>query len=669
VWAVSQTPGLRYGDEIQCEVALRRPEPPQNPGMFDWQDWLARQRIEWVATIDSNATVTVLARDRGKRLTAVALRLQERFERALRFGLESDPETAGLLCGIVLGLRTEIEPEMYDACQQTGVFHIFSVSGLHVMMVTWVVVAVLRIARVPRRWCAVAAIPLLVVYVWATGARPGAVRALAMACVWLGGWTLVRPSDLLSTLAAAALAILVWEPMQLFDGGFVMSFTSVAAIVIIAPWLLEKWKKFLAPDEFLPRRLVPQWRSLLEKPRLWFIQLVCCSCAAWVGLLPLMAVYFNLFAPVSLLANLLVVPAVSVTMALGMAAILAHPVWPWLTLTLNNANWLLLQLMTGAVRWLEGLPLGHWFVQEPPGWLTAAYYALGLLLLARAIPWRWRRWTVGVGAPVAAGVALFTAQPEEFAELTVLDIPNGVAAFVNLPGERDDFLIDGGGERELLPFLRSQGVDRLGGVVLTCKDKAHTAGLSNIVHELPLRQVVMSDMPSRSAAYWDWRAMINRRRVPVRALHAGARWNVQQLQLTALNPPGDSRAIRADDNSLVLLLEYGPTRVLWMSDAGATVERRLVAGGLNLRCPILIKASHNKEPSGTDELLDAVRPELVVQIANRWPVQRNPDFALRERVERRGARWLCTEETGAVTLHLTSRGYWVRTCHEAARWP
>jgi competence protein ComEC len=212
-------------------------------------------------------------------------------------------------------------------------------------------------------------------------------------------------------------------------------------------------------------------------------------------------------------------------------------------------------------------------------------------------------------------------------------------------------------------------VDRLGGVVLTCKDKGHVAGLSNVVSELPVRQVVMSDMPARSPAYWDWRAMVNRRRIPVRTLHAGASWTVHQLKLTALNPTGDARSTRADDNSLVLLIEYGPTRVLWMSDAGETVERRLASSGMDLRCPILIKASHNKEASGTDALLDAVRPELVVQVANRWPAHRYPGGELRERVERHGARWLCTEETGAVTIHMNSRGYWVRACREAAGSP
>ncbi|MBM3858506.1 MAG: DNA internalization-related competence protein ComEC/Rec2, partial [Verrucomicrobia bacterium] len=660
---------LRYGDEIESVAALRAPEPARNPGGFDQRGWLAREGISFTASIATNDPCAVLARDCGNALTALSLRLRARFERALRCGLETEPEMAGVLAGMVIGERAGIPADTYADFQRTGVFHVFAVSGLHVGLIAALVLTLLRAAQVPTRWSGAPAIPLLVLYVWATGAHPGAVRAFAMAGVWLMGRMLLRPADGLNNLAAAALILLVWEPLELFDGGFHLSFVVVAAILVLAPRIQERLQQWFAWDPLLPRRLAPRWQAFLEKPKLWFLQLLSCSIAAWIGLVPLLATYFHLFTPSSIVANLLVVPLLTGVTALGMTATLAHAVWPWLAATFNNAGFFLLSVMTTGVEWIGRMPGSHLYVQTPPVWLTAAYYALGLLLLARTIPWRWRRWTVGVGAPVAAGVALFTAQPEEFAELTVLDIPDGVAAFVNLPGERDDLLIDGGGERVLLPLLRSQGVDRLGSVVLTAKDKAHVAGLSNIVAEVSLRGIVMTDMPSRSLPYRRWREQANARRVPVRTLHAGAQWQAQQLKFTALSPPGDSRATRADDNSLVLLIEYGPTRLLWMSDAGATIERRLAASGMDLRCPILIKASHNKEPSGTEELLDAVRPELVVQIANRWPVQRNPDPALRERVEQRGARWLCTEDTGAVTLRLTSRGYWVRTCREAAGTP
>jgi competence protein ComEC len=306
----------------------------------------------------------------------------------------------------------------------------------------------------------------------------------------------------------------------------------------------------------------------------------------------------------------------------------------------------------GGVQWLEGLPLGHWFVKAPPGWLVAVFYGLGLLLLARQVAWRWRRWGVAVGAPVAAGLALFMGQREEPVRLTVMDLTDGVAVFVDLPGEKDDFLVDGGGGRTLLPFLRSQGVDRLGSVVVSCKDKGHVAGLADVVGEMPVRQVVLSDAPSRSPAYWDWRALVNGQRIPVRTARAGDQWRVQQLTITVLNPTGEEQFNRADDNSLVLMFEHGPTRVLWMSDAGATVERKLAASGADLRCAVLVKGSHNKEPSGTDELLTAARPETVVQVVNAWPVNRYPDPSLWDRIVAHGARGLRTDETGAVTIGM-----------------
>ena len=665
---MSGTMALRYGDEIECAVALRTPEGPRNPGAFDWRDWLTRQHIAFTATVASNDTCAVLARDRSNPLTALSLRLHDRFERALRCGLEDEPELVGVLTGMVIGERADIPPDTYADFQRTGVFHVFAINGLHVGLVMVLVLILLRAAQVPARWTGAAAIPLLVLYVWATGAHPGAVRALVMASVWLLGRMLVRPADGSNNLAAAALVLLVWEPLELFDGGFQLSFAVVTAIVVMTPRIEARLLPLFKIDPFLPDQFVPRWRTAVDAVWRGLIRLLSCSIAAWVGLVPLLATYFHLFTPASIVGNLLVIPLLGGVIALGLGATLAHAAWPWLAATFNDASFALVSVMTHGMEWLSRAPGSHLYVQAPPVWLTTVYYGLGVLLLVRTIPWRWRRWSVGIGAPVAAGVALFTAQPEEFVEITVLDNPDGVAMFVNLPVERDDFLIDGGGEKILLPFLRAQGVDRLGSVVLTCKDKGHVAGLSNVVAEVPVRQVVMSDMPSRSAPYWEWRAQVNAHRVPVRTLHAGAQWNVQQLKLTVLNPPRNSCSSRADDNSLVLLLEYGPTRMLWMSDAGASVEQRLARSGLDLHCPILIKASHNKEPSGTDELLDAVRPELVVQIANLWPAHRYPDAASRERVVQRGAHWLCTEESGAITLHLNSCGYWVRTCRATGDW-
>lgn len=658
---------LRYGDVIECSAILRVPPPARNPGTFDWRAWLARRGIQFTATIRKTDLCVVTGHGQGNALTALSLGLRERFERALRLGLEDEPGLAGVLAGMVIGQRSEIPPDTYADFQRTGVFHVFAISGLHVGLVTAVVVLVLRLMRVPRRWCALPAIPLLVFYVFATGARPGAVRALAMACVWLMSWMLVRPTDSLSNLAAAALVILVWDPTQLFDGGFVLSFAAVLGLVTLTP-RLEGWlRQLIETDPLLPRKLVSPWRGAMEGPAIWAVRLAGGSLAAWIGLVPLMAAYFHLFTPISILANVLVIPLLGFIIALGLASAVAHGVWPWLTLTLNNANFFLLNVMIGGVERLGNVTHGHQFVQAPPPWLVAAYYGLGILLLSRKISWPRRRMAAAVAVPAVGAVMMLTVWREDAVELTVLDLNDGVSIFLNAPGERRDVLIDGGGgwsgKRVVLSFLRGQGVDRLASVVLTRGDKAHAAGLVEIAREVPVGEAIHSGIPSLSKFYRRWLTDMRTRKIPVRAIQAGDHLDVAPgVRLQVLHPPRGGIGKRSADNSLVLAVEFGPTRVLLMSDAGETVERRLLSEGTVLPAQVMVKGRHEKEDSGTAAFLDAVKPGVVVQIVGTRPSSRYPQPELRERLEERGVTVYRTDESGAVTIRLTKRGYTIRTC-------
>jgi competence protein ComEC len=657
---------LRYGDSIECSALLRLPAPARNPGTFDWRAWLARRNIQFTATIRNTDSCFVRARGGGNPLTALSLRLREQFERALRLGLEDEPKLAGVLAGMVIGQRSEIPPETYADFQHTGVFHVFAISGLHVGMVTAVVIIALRLVRVPRRWCGLMAIPLLILYVFATGSRPGAVRALVMACLWLISWMLVRPGDALSTLAAAALLILAFDPPQMFDGGFILSFTVVTSLVVLGPGL-EAWlRRFVEPDPLLPGTLVPKWRRGIEGSLTWGVRLVSCSLAAWIGLLPLMAVYFHLFTPVSILANVLVIPLLGFIIALGMVAMVVQGVWPWLTLTFNNANFFLLGLMTRGVEWLGSVPYGHQFVQTPPAWLVAAFYAAGALLLAKRISWQRRRLAAAIVVPALGAALIFAGWRKDSVELTVLDLSDGASIFLNLPGERNDVVIDGGtdwsGRRVLVPFLRAQGVDRLKAVVLTRADKAHAAGLSALVAEIPAGGALHSGIASRSKFYTQWLESMRRSNVSLGRVRAGDRIELGNgCVLRVLHPQRGRVYDRSDDNALVLAVEHGRTRVLLMSDAGETVERELLKAPGDLRAHLIVKGRHGKEPSCTAAFLEAVQPDAVVAVVNVRPSGRYIEPGLRDRLKQRGVPLYRTDETGAVMIRLTATGCAIRT--------
>ncbi len=657
---------LRYGDLVTFSAILRVPAPVRNPGSFDWRGWLARRGMHFTATVPEKDSVAVNAHGQGNPIIALALGLREPLERALQLGLENEPKLAGVLAGMVLGERSEIPPETYADFQRTGVFHVFAINGLHVGLVMGIVLIVLRLVRIPRRWCGVVAVPLLVLYVFATGAHPGAVRALVMACVWLIGGMLVRPADSLNSLAAAALAILVYEPTQLFDGGFILSFAVVVAIVTLTPRIEARLLPWVAPDPLLPRQFVPRWRTRLDGGLRRVVQLLSCSLAAWVGLLPLMAVYFHLFTPISIVANLLVIPLLGSIIALGLVSALAFSVWPWLTLTLNNASFFLLSVMIPGVEWLGDLSFGHWFVQAPPAWTVCGYYGLGVLLLSRRVSAQRRRLATVVAIPVAGATLFLSGDRTEKVDLTVLALNDGMSVFLDSAGEHNDVLIDGGSDwsasHVVVPFLRAQGVDRLAAMVLTCGDGAHAAGLNVVAQEVPTREAIYNGVPTRSKYYWPWIDGMKAHGITLHTVKAGDELQFTRgVRVRVLNPPPGSPSNRSEDNALVLAIEFGPTCVLLMSDAGETVEKRLVKELGDLHARVIVKGQHGSETSCTDEFLDAVRPETVVQVVALHPSDRYPEPGLRERLARRNVKLYRTDDAGAVTIRLTPQGYEVHT--------
>ena len=130
------------------------------------------------------------------------------------------------------------------------------------------------------------------------------------------------------------------------------------------------------------------------------------------------------------------------------------------------------------------------------------------------------------------------------------------------------------------------------------------------------------------------------------------------MRVRALNPPRIVFADRSDDNALVLLLEYGPTRVLLLSDAGKSAEQQILAA--NVGAQIIVKGRHGRDEVCDEAFLDAVKPEVMVQ-------SRYPEPELRERLQKRGIRFVRTDETGAATIRLTKSGYSLRSCLEAER--
>src|SRR5207249_923391 len=226
-------------------------------------------------------------------------------QRTLARGLGPEDESLRLLWAMVLGWKPALTQEVSQPFMRTGTLHIFAISGLHIALIAWILVNLLRLIQVPRGPCGAIVIPLIWFYTAVTGWQASAIRSTVMMTIIVAGWALKRPSHLLNSLAAAALIILIWDPQQLFQAGFQLSFFVVLGLALITPSLEKVRQSLLKTDPLLPDELRPRWQRWFRTLASHVTAGLATSFAAWIGSLPLIAYYFYMVTPVSLFANLL----------------------------------------------------------------------------------------------------------------------------------------------------------------------------------------------------------------------------------------------------------------------------------------------------------------------------------------------------------------------------
>jgi competence protein ComEC len=357
------TPG--FGDELKLFGIAEVIERPRNPGEFDMRSYLARHDVRRMLFVRYPEDGALIRRGGGNPILRLAQKSRAWMQKAICRGLENAPEVQNFLSGIVLGLRHQTPEDIEEPFQQTGTLHLFAVAGLHVGIVAALLWMLAMVARLSRKWAAAIIIPLLLFYAAVTGLHVSSIRAAVMSSILLGGLFFERKVFVLNSLAAAAFFLLCWNTNELFSTGFQLSFAVVGAIILFADAFAEFLQRWTAPDPFLPRSLLRGPRHSMHATFEWLCRGTGVSLAAWIGSLPLVLWYFYIVTPISLVANLIVVPIAFFILAIALLSLVSTPILPGLAVMFNNANWLLAQLVIGIVQFLAHVPGGHFYVEHP----------------------------------------------------------------------------------------------------------------------------------------------------------------------------------------------------------------------------------------------------------------------------------------------------------------
>jgi competence protein ComEC len=697
-------PALRYGQNIELDARVRPPRNYGNPGAFDYARFLARQDVYWTASGDAS-TVRILPGRCGSPVEGLAMNLRAAALGRIARLYQGSQYNIGMMQAILVGQSYQLQKIWTEDYRSTGTFHALVISGTHVAILAAFFLFALRICFVPEQVALVVTVAAAWLYAMVVGWHAPCVRAAAGLTVFTVSSYFYRRRRAMNLLAAVALAFLVFDPEQLFDASFQLTFLAVAFLGAFAVPLIQATSGPLARgltdladagrDPYLPPRVAQfrvEMRLLAETLRrvahlpvraarlavtlparvaLFVYEIAAISAVIQLGLALPMVVYFHRVGLSGLSANAFVVPLLGVAVPLGFISLASG--WVWVAKAVGGLLW----LSQKVVAWHAGIE-PHWRIPTPPLWLGVAFSAA--LIAAALARGRWLR--AATGAAVAGLLALLLWSPfppnvhAGQLEMATIDVGQGDSIFVALPdGKR--MLVDAGGipafrgqaksqldigEDVVAPYLWNRGIRTLDVVAASHGHEDHIGGMPAVIDDFHPKELWIGAEPD-SAPWRAVREAAARNGVKIVSMQSPRRFQFGGAEVQVLAPmPGYVPAGAAtNDDSLVLRLSYGRRSFLLTGDVERPIERWMLEENEIQHADVLKTPHHGSRTSSTAPFLDAVSPAFAVISLGFENSYGFPNREVLDRLRDRGVMVFRTDQDGLVSIRSDGRRLYVET--------
>lgn len=515
-----------------------------------------------------------------------------------------DPRVSGFLTAELTGDKSAMDDGDYLAMQETGLAHLFAVSGLHCAFL--VTLLALLISRRQRLLCAVT-IPLLLFYMVMVGMSPSVVRACIMQIFLLIAPLFRRGSDPLTSLAAALLVILLCNPFAAASVSLQLSFSATLGMVLLSPRLYK---------------LLTGWYKGKCRPLRAALCFVAANLSATLSAVvftaPLTAWYFRIFVLVAPLSSLLAVPAAGWSFMAAFVTVLLGFVWLPLASLLGWISWAL-------VRYILWIANGMMSWRYHAVYFTNPYLIYWLLFLyaafigCAATPDGKRKYLLVSALSVLTLTAAIwvNRQDYQYGVLTALTLDVGQGESVILTSGGETALVDCGSSNSYkdpgglaADTLHSMGVRELSAVVVTHYHADHTNGLYEVLRRIPVQTIYLPDIEDEYGVRERLVSLAEEKGAQVTYVTKETADTLGDTILT-IYPPVQSGG-DLNELGLTALASAGDFDLLITGDMSGSTEKKLVETYALPDIEVLVVSHHGSRYSSNIRFLKAVTPEAAV---------------------------------------------------------
>lgn len=594
---------LEIGDIIELTGKLSLPKQAKNPSQFDYMNYLKNFDTFTVFYADKNSQKLI------SKANTPYWKFLQNINRTRNKIIEEHAQNIKspnieLLGGIVFG-DDAVNPPDYvkKSFINSGLLHILAASGMNVTLIFGIWFFISQKFRFHYKLSIITGILLILFYSAMTGFGPSILRAALILIFILLGKLIDRDADTLALLFFVATLLLVYDPAMINQISFQLSFIVTFGLLLTCPLIFDK----------------------IENKFLNFLESVCLvPLIAQIYVAPIQMFYFNTFSTYSLLANIAIIPFLTVVSFLGfISSILALVpaismyICKFLDILLNP----LLSAMLYISNFFANLPNSLLITAHPSLFLIISFY-LAIISLTLLVKYGFKPKTLVILTTIASLCFALLLLPirNNDCEVTVFDMGNADSALIKTP-KNNSIMIDTGkkpyfngnssANQVLLKYIRDNGIKKLDALVLTHFDSDHSGGSLDILKNIPIKTVYINTYKSDSETFEDIMKYLKENKINYKIPKPNEIIEKEEgFTLTNISPQG-LKPTDENEKSLVTLLKYKNHKILFTGDAGITALNRIEQASIQ-NIDVIKVGHHGSKNSFNKKLLNKMTPKVAI---------------------------------------------------------
>ena len=621
-------PTARIGDKISAGGNLKLLTNYNNPGQIDN---VTRMKADGVTARMSAGKQGLLIEEVDGGLWTKFLRVVAAIREHYRESMAQvmSTEDAAAIFAMLFGGYAGLNPELVEDFQTTGIVHILSVSGSHMSMMAAFAAWLCLLLRLPKTLTFAVGFFVIGTYAILSGLLPQVLRSATMGILIFFAKTLDAEAEGARLLTLTALAMLINQPLLLFDVSFQLSFSATAGLMYLSEDLQKKFER-------LPK---------------FFSAPASMTIAAQAASLPIIVWYFNQISLSSVLANVFVMPLLEVVIVGGLLGGLIAAVVPLVGKIFFAGEALIFGAGAELNRVFANLPLSS--VQVPTLGFLAGFFYYVALIFRRPI----------ILLPIIFFFALNFFKAGDV-EVSFVDVGQGDCAVIVTPHGKC-LIFDTGGVREkmfdvggrvVVPYLKHENIREVEKIFLTHVHEDHSGGAGAVIKKFPVGEIITAgENKSEYAAVF---GIAEKFLPPMRAGQTGEIFSVDGVQIEILFAP---KAGAGNEISNVYRVRCGDVTFLITGDLVKEIEAEILREGVDVSATVLKVGHHGSATSSSEEFLQAVNPKCSVICVGYGNNFGHPRAEVLQRLENLPTKIFRTDRDGLIKFKTDGKNLRVET--------